>query len=105
MREPRVDLYWASARKVDIVAEIARCLGVEAPGMSTGSTEPRRIFELVNDRLGMGLDRRLGKPQMARAIVEAAGFTWYPDYESRGATVTKEGLMAVLGTVQFLLRR
>ena len=104
MREPAVDLHWASAKKIDIVVEISRCLGVDAPSMSTGSTEPRRIFELVNERLGMGLDERLGKPQLARAIVEASGFAWHPDYESRGATVTKEGLLAVLGTVQFLVR-
>ena len=41
--------------------------------MSTGSTEPRAIFALVNDQLGLGLDNALGKPDLARAIVEASG--------------------------------
>ena len=104
MRQPVVDLHWASATKLEIVVEIARCIGAEPPSMSTGSTEPRRIFELVNERLGLGIDRRLGKADMAHAIVEGVGFEWHPDFESRGATVTKPGLLAVLGTVQFLLR-
>jgi hypothetical protein len=47
-------------RKSDIVQEIAELLGVAAPAMSTGSTEPRAIFALVNDHLGLGLDNALG---------------------------------------------
>ena len=90
-------------RKSDIVQEIAELLGVAAPAMSTGSTEPRAIFALVNDQLGLGLDNRLGKPDLARAIVESSGERWHPDYESRGATVTKAGLIAVLGAVHFFL--
>lgn len=81
--------------KADLVQDIAKMLGVEAPRMSTGSTEPKAIFTLANDRLGLGLDSRLGKPNLARAIVESAGFPWHPEYESRGATVTRKGLAAV----------
>lgn len=104
MSDFRVDLAWArSARKADIVVEIAHELGVPAPPMSTGSTEPRAIFVLVNDRLGLGLADGLTKPGLARGIVESAGFRWHPDYESRGATVTKDGLLAVLDTVRFFL--
>lgn len=85
--------------KADIVWNIAVRLGVEAPQMSTGSSEPREIFEIVNDRLGLGIDSRLTKPDMARQIVEAAGMTWNADYESSGGTVTKVGIEAVLGAV------
>lgn len=105
MTSPRVDVVWASsARKVDIVVEIARAIGVPPPPMSTGSTEPRGIFELVNDRLGLGVDPTSGKPELARGIVEASGGTWHPDYESRGATVTKSGLLAVLDSVRYFLQ-
>ena len=104
MSGPSVDLVWAEgARKADIVVEIAASLGVPAPPMSTGSTEPRRIFEVVNERLGLGLNPGLGKPELARGIVEASGSAWHPDHESRGATVTKPGLLAVLGAVRFFL--
>lgn len=89
--------------KKEIVDEIARLLGMPAPPMSTGSTEPRAIFQMVNDRLGLGLNPRLGKPELARGIVEASGATWDPDFESRGATVTKPGLLAVLAAVRFYL--
>ena len=91
------------SRKSDIVKQIAQLLGVAAPAMSTGSTEPRAIFDLVNDHLGLGLDNALGKPELARAIVEASGGRWSPDFESRGATVTKSGLLAVLRAVHFFL--
>jgi hypothetical protein len=86
--------------KADIVWGIAVRLGVEAPKMSTGSTEPREIFEIVNDTLGLGIDGRLTKPDMARQIVEAAGMTWNVHYESSGGTVTKVGLEAVLEAVE-----
>jgi hypothetical protein len=86
--------------KADIVWHIAVKLGAEAPKMSTGSTEPREIFEIVNDRLGLGIDRRQTKPEMARQIVEAAGLSWNAHYESSGGTVTKVGLEAVLEAVE-----
>lgn len=97
-----IDFSWGPGprRKDEIVVEIARLIGVHAPQMSTGSTEPRAIFELVNDRLGLGLDERLDKPGLARAIVEASGGQWLPAFESRGSTVTKDGLLAVLEAVE-----
>jgi hypothetical protein len=98
------DISWNSRLKVEIVAEIAHLIGVPAPQMSTGSTEPRKIFDLVNDTLGLGVDPRTDKPGIARGIVEAAGQRWAPDFESRGATVTKSGLVAVLEAVQFFVR-
>jgi hypothetical protein len=105
MRSLSADTAWADqAKKVDIVIEIAHRIHVDPPGMSTGSSEPRAIFELVNDRLGLGADRRLRKPELARAIVEASGAAWQPDFESRGARVTKPGLLAVLTAVEFFLR-
>lgn len=87
--------------KADLVAAIAGALGVPTPRMSTGSTEPREIFELVNDAFGLGLSGT--KPELARGIVEASGEPWLPDYESRGGTVTKGGLAAVLEAVRFFL--
>lgn len=87
--------------KSDIVDEISYLLGIEPPHMSTGSTEPKTLFTAVNDELGLGLDDGLGKPDLARAIVEAAGMRWAPDYESRGATVTGKGLEAVAAAVRF----
>ena len=99
-----VDVNWNGRLKVEIVGEIAHLIGVPAPHMSTGSTEPREIFDLVNNRLGLGLDPKRDKPGMARGIVEASGRRWAPDYESRGATVTKAGLVAVLHAVQFFVK-
>ena len=99
----RPDLYATSVNKGDLVIEIARRLGHEPPRMSTGSTEPRAIFSMVNDHLGLGLHESLGKPDLARAIVEASGARWEPDFESRGATVTRQGLLAVLRAVDFFL--
>ena len=91
--------------KEELVQTIALRLKTPSPRMSTGSTEPREIFDLVNEMLGLGLDveRHLTKPELARAIVEAAGFQWLPDYESRGGTVTRRGLTAVLRAVDLFL--
>ena len=105
MSTPAPDFFWPTGpKKSDIVEEIARLLAVEAPHMSTGSTEPRAIFALINDRLGLGLDPQLAKPELARGIVEASGAVWHPDYESRGATVTKSGVLAGLDAVNFFVK-
>lgn len=88
-------------QKKDIVSTIAEALGREAPRMSTGSTEPREIFDMVNEELALGLPITLTKPQMAEAIVESTGEVWAADYESRGGTVTLKGLHAVREAVRF----
>ena len=88
--------------KGEIVDRIAKLIQVPAPRMSTGSTEPRAIFLLVEESLGLRLENRKTKPDLARGIAEAAGFAWAPDYESRGGTVTRKGLIAVLKAVELL---
>lgn len=93
----------AAQKKGDIVADIAATLGIASPPMSTGSTEPRTIFTAVNDQLGLGLDPDGTKQELARGIVEASGASWHPDYESRGATITRSGLLAVHRAVRFFL--
>ena len=87
--------------KEGIVAEIARLLGVEDPGSSTGSTVTKEIFLQTNEVLGLGLEPSLVKTELARAIVESSGEPWLPSYESTGSTVTSAGLRAVLDAVRF----
>lgn len=88
--------------KIDVVADIANYIGIEVPHMSTGSTEPRALFDAVNVELGLGLPGNLTKPEIARAIVEAAGFGWSAKNESTGGTVTLSGLTAVRDAVALL---
>lgn len=87
--------------KADVVSEIADIIGVPAPPMSTGSTEPKTIFLLVNEAFGLGISPGQTKPEMARHIVEASGEVWGVSCESRGGTVTLEGLEAVGRAVRF----
>jgi len=86
------------------VQQIAARLGVEAPPMSSGSTEPKRIFELVVEELGLELDSRtLTKPDLAHAIADIAYVPWsVVECESSGGTVTTEGLQRVLKAVDTL---
>jgi len=90
-------------QKKDLVSDIARALGKEPPKMSTGSTEPRVIFDMVNEELALGLAPKLTKPQIAQAIVESTGEVWLSDYESSGGTVTAKGLKAVRAAVRFYI--
>lgn len=94
-------------RKKDVVAALAQAVGREPPPMSAGSTEPRSIFEYVDDGLALGVAARGArtKPDYARGIVEAAAIeVWLPTYESAGSTITLPGLKAVLRAVLYLLR-
>lgn len=91
-----------SMSKAGLIEAIAGRVGAVPPRMSTGSTGTKEIFLIVNESLGLGLDRDLTKPELAAAIVRAAGGAWLPDHESRGGTVTSEGLAAVLDAVTLL---
>lgn len=92
--------------KQELIDEIARLIGVTAPSVSTGSTEPREIFDLTVDALGLdgnSFERRTKQAQ-AKRIVEAAGHQWKPEHESRGGTVTRAGLAAVADAVRYFRR-
>jgi hypothetical protein len=94
-------------RKQDIVAALAQAVGRRPPAMSTGSTEPREIFEYIDEGLALGLAESGArtKPRYARGIVDAAALeVWLPTYESAGGTITLQGLKAVLRAVLYLLR-
>lgn len=88
--------------KIDVIADISELIGIEAPHLSTGSTEPRELFDSINLELGLGLSPTLTKPEMAKGIVESAGHNWLGSHESTGGTVTLDGLEAVLSAVGLL---
>lgn len=70
--------------------------------MSTGSTAPREVFIEIDEAFGLGITSRAKtKPELASAIVNAAGYAWLPQFESRGSTITRDGLLAVLDAVRF----
>ncbi len=85
--------------KEQIKDGIAHLLGLtakETPPMSTGSTEPRKIFDLIVTRCNLSISRKeLTKSELAGAIVREAGGDWNSNCWSRGETVTKVGLLKV----------
>jgi hypothetical protein len=90
--------------KEDLIQEISLMLGIPSPKVSTGSTEPKELFVLINDLLGLAIPRNLQKPDMAQQIVELSGGTWAPECESAGGTVTHQGLERVRDAVSFFTR-
>lgn len=89
--------------KIEVANEITDLLRVEKVHFSTGSTEPKELFLLIVEALGLGIDPRSPKPVMARRIVESAGLAWLPDHESTGGTVTLKGLEVVKSSVEYYL--
>ena len=88
--------------KGELVRDIAQRLGVPAPPMSTGSTEPKAILVVANEVLGLGHSSRLSKPRLAAAICASAGIDWDYGCESTGGTITAEGLIRVHRAVALL---
>ncbi len=89
--------------KIQIANEITDLLRVDKVHFSTGSTEPKELFLLIVEALGLGIEPSLQKPVMARRIVESAGLAWLPDHESTGGTVTLKGLEMVKSSVEYYL--
>jgi hypothetical protein len=91
--------------KAQMVGRIAERLGVDTPPMSSGSTEPKRIFELIVEELGLAIEPdKLTKPDLAHEIVAAADLQWsVVTCESSGGTVTKIGLDLVWQSVEILM--
>jgi hypothetical protein len=87
-----------------IATRICDQLGVRTPGFSIGSTEPKELFMLICDSLGLSPDANATKQQMACFIVESAGERWFPSFESAGGTVTRDGLLAVEKAVNFFVK-
>lgn len=91
--------------KQEIIDEICAHLGIPSFHMSTGSTEPREVFEAIIDQLGLtGISNGLDKQELGKLIVEADGALWLPEYDSTGGTVTKEGLLAIKHAVEHLTK-
>lgn len=91
--------------KAQIVERIAERLGVETPPMSSGSTEPKRIFELIVEELSLPIEPDdFTKPDLAHEIVKSVDLYWSPvTCESSGGTVTKAGLDMVWQAVEILM--
>ena len=87
--------------KEELIIEIALMLDIPSPKLSTGSTEPKELFMLINDLLGLAIPSNVQKPDMAKQIVELSGGTWTLDCESAGGTVTHLGLQKVRDAVSF----
>lgn len=90
--------------KPELVTSIASRLSAPAPPVAHGSREPKRILELINERLALGFDERLPKPDLARQIVQAAGLSWAPYCWSRPQTLTRAGLVMLDRAVEKMLR-
>ena len=90
--------------KEDLIMEISSMLGITPPKVSTGSTEPKELFILINELLGLAIPGNLQKPDVAQQIVELSGGTWTTDCESSGGTVTHLGLEKVRDAVSFFTR-
>lgn len=92
--------------KQDAINEVIRIVGGSQVHVSRGSTEPKHLFILVAQWMGLDIDPHLSKPNMGRAITQAAGINWDSSCDSTqspsggGSTVTLEGLTRVLRAVE-----
>lgn len=95
--------------KQDVIDDITRLVSADPLMVSIGSTEPKGVFDAVNDRLSLGIDRALTKPEYAQAIAELADVPWDATCDSRhtasggGSTVTITGLERVFEATQTLI--
>lgn len=83
--------------------EISKLTNIPRYIVSSGSTEPREFFVALATQLGiMEVMNSKSKPELAKSICEALGGEWDVECESRGSTVTKQGLIQILNGLNFL---
>lgn len=91
--------------KQDVILRTCALLKIPVFAVSAGSTEPREFLLAVADQLGLlSLTEGLDKPGIGKLILESAGQPWLPDYDSRGSTITKDGLCAIEQVVYEIVR-
>ena len=90
------------------ITAIASLCGIPDPGLGSGSSVYKALFNGICDRFG--LDASGTMPQQAQRIVTAANLPYLADlFDSRttpslgGSTVTLEGLIQIRAAVQTLL--
>lgn len=81
------------------MTNICRLAEIPEWRLSSGSTEPRGFLVDLTVRFDLPHQGRASKPAIARAIVESAGLSWLPRFESRGSTITLEGLERIWDAV------
>lgn len=90
---------WVPAKsKALVAADIADILALDAPELGPGSTLHANFFHAVGAAVDVDTSGLTGA-HAARAVVEAKGRTWKPEFESRGNTVTVAGLEALRDAV------
>ena len=86
--------------KQDIMNSISSRLRIPYFHCSTGSTEPKEFLLAIIEQLGIsGLASGLSKIELAKLIVESSGGNWLPSFDSIGATITNEGMLAIQASV------
>lgn len=91
--------------KQEILNQISDHLGIPRMLTSSGSTEPKEFLLAVSDQLGItSTVQGMDKVEIGKAIVEASGDLWLPEYDSTGATITKKGLLAIKNSVFNLIK-
>jgi MoxR-like ATPase len=86
--------------KEEIAGAITDALGMQPVKFSSGSTEPKELFTTVIDALGLTIDKKQTKDELAAEIARLGGQAWDATCHSAGSTVTHEGLERVLAAVQ-----
>lgn len=86
--------------KQKVMNSISSILGIPYFHCSTGSTEPKEFLLAIIEQLGIsGLTSGLSKIELAKLIVESSGGNWLPSFDSTGATITSEGMLAIRESV------
>lgn len=87
------------------MARVSLILRIPEFSVSRGSSEPRDFLLEVANQMGLlSQATLLDKPGIGKLIVESCGEPWLPRYDSRGSTVTKDGLLAIERVVRLLVK-
>lgn len=90
------DDFVKASSKAEVTARLYALAGARAEPLGPGSKERKSVLLALGSAVGVELDAKRTKTQLARDAADALGVSWSDDYASTGQTLTLDGLNALL---------
>ena len=96
-----MQVFQPAKTKLEAVNRISELTSAGPQGLGPGSKERKSVLTNLAIGLGIPFSHELSKQALASLLADNLGRIWLPEYESRGQTITLQGLNLLLEAASF----